>query len=356
MKKLHIFKSGSFVAMSGQKYEFTEADLKASARAYDPALHEAPMVIGHPKDDAPAYGWINSLGFEEGAGLFAEPTQVDPGFAELHQAGRYKKRSASFYAPDDPRNPKPGVYYLKHVGFLGANPPAVKGLKAANFADSDNLITIEFGEEAGWGLRNVADLLRGVREFVIEKFGTEEADRVLPTYQIDSVADNARRELEKQTQPTEPAFTETQTEEHDMTAEELAKQKKQFEADQAAFAEQQQEFEQKQKQQAADAVQRRKDDALAFCEGLVKQGILLPAHKQTVAGVLGSIQEADTVEFGEGDDKTTKSLGGAFKEFLGGLPKKIEFGEVAGADLGEAPAAEAGKQPVDFSEDLTSRC
>ncbi len=49
------------------------------------------------------------------------------------KAGRFKSRSASFYHPDNPNNPKPGVYYLRHVGFLGAQPPAVKGLKAVEF-------------------------------------------------------------------------------------------------------------------------------------------------------------------------------------------------------------------------------
>lgn len=67
-------------------------------------------------------------------GLNAEPHQVDPEFAEMVNAGRFKKISASFYTPDAPNNPVPGVYYLRHVGFLGAQPPAVKGLKQAEFA------------------------------------------------------------------------------------------------------------------------------------------------------------------------------------------------------------------------------
>ncbi|MDP3715502.1 MAG: peptidase, partial [Burkholderiales bacterium] len=60
MKSLHVFKKGRQTATSGVTITFTEADLKASAEAYDPALHEAPIVIGHPKTDDPAYGWIKS--------------------------------------------------------------------------------------------------------------------------------------------------------------------------------------------------------------------------------------------------------------------------------------------------------
>lgn len=57
-KHLHIFKPGRQTAMSGVTLDFSESDLEASARAYDPAKHEAPIVIGHPKHDAPAYGWV----------------------------------------------------------------------------------------------------------------------------------------------------------------------------------------------------------------------------------------------------------------------------------------------------------
>ncbi|WP_231643066.1 hypothetical protein [Ralstonia syzygii] len=92
---IHIFKPGRQTAMSGATLEFSEADLEASARAYDPANHEAPLVIGHPKHDAPAYGWVQSLA-ANADGLSAKPHQVDAAFAELVDAGRFKKISASF--------------------------------------------------------------------------------------------------------------------------------------------------------------------------------------------------------------------------------------------------------------------
>ena len=90
MKSLHIFKPGKHTAVNGHEIHFTEADLIASAKAYDPAKHEAPLVVGHPKMDDPAYGWAKSLAYADGA-LVATPDQVDPAFAELVGAGRYKK-------------------------------------------------------------------------------------------------------------------------------------------------------------------------------------------------------------------------------------------------------------------------
>ena len=79
--------------MSGAALDFSVDDLAASAAAYDPALSEAPIVVGHPVTDAPAYGWVKSLAFA-GGGLEAEPDQVDPAFAEMVAAGRFKKISA----------------------------------------------------------------------------------------------------------------------------------------------------------------------------------------------------------------------------------------------------------------------
>ena len=127
---IHLFKPGTHIDMGGQQISFSESDMQASVDAYDPALHEAPLCIGHPKDDAPAYGWVQSMHMAAD-GPEAIPHQVNADFAEMHKSGAFKKVSASFYTPNNPHNPVPGVYYLRHVAFLGAQPPAIKGLRQA---------------------------------------------------------------------------------------------------------------------------------------------------------------------------------------------------------------------------------
>lgn len=149
-KPLHIFKPGQFVAMNGVSHEFTPARLKAIAAAYNPSIHEAPITVGHPQHDLPAHGWVQGLQFHEGddetpAGLYALPAQVNPGFADMVAAGAFKKISAAFYSPDSPNNPVPGEYYIRHVGFLGAQPPAVKGLRNPAFGDAEEGV-VEFGD------------------------------------------------------------------------------------------------------------------------------------------------------------------------------------------------------------------
>lgn len=143
-KRLHIFKPGEFTAMSGERHAFTPAMLRGIAAGYSPALHEAPIVVGHPAADLPAYGWIEKLEYQESddasgpAGLYALPAQVNADFADMVAAGAFKKISAAFYGPEAPGNPRPGGHYLRHVGFLGAQPPAVKGLRSPSFGDAED--------------------------------------------------------------------------------------------------------------------------------------------------------------------------------------------------------------------------
>jgi len=143
---MEIFRAGRHVDMSGREVEITVADVAEIAAVYDPSLSEAPLVIGHPQHNHPSYGWVSGLR-AEGALLVCDADQVDPAFADMVRTGRVKKRSASFFGRTSPGNPTPGKLYLRHVGFLGAMPPAVKGLRDVNLADADEGV-ITFGSFA----------------------------------------------------------------------------------------------------------------------------------------------------------------------------------------------------------------
>ncbi|WP_043617956.1 peptidase [Chromobacterium violaceum] len=317
-KPLHVFKSGRQTAMSGDVLDFSESDLAASARAYDPALHEAPIVIGHPKHDAPAYGWVKSLAARD-IGLLAEPRQVDPAFAELVEAGRYKKISASFYRPDSPNNPVPGVYYLRHVGFLGAQPPAVKGLRPVEFGEADDDV-VEFGD---WSDVQNASLWRRMREWLISQFGLDAADKVIPDYAVASLEDDAR-------QDNSPSFadpadrSEPQPKE---TPEVTPEQQAALEAENAKLKQQLATAAAEKKATAAAA---RHSEHLAYAEQLIGEGKLAPKHQAAVVAFLDFADGETSVEFGEGDAK--QSLASAFKGFLGDMPKVIDFSETATKD------------------------
>jgi hypothetical protein len=324
---IHIFKPGRHTAMGGATLDFSEADIQASAAAYDPAKHEAPIVVGHPKLDAPAYGWVQSLEALND-GLSATPHQLDPNFAELVTKGRFKKISASFYAPDAPSNPAPGVWYLRHVGFLGAQPPAVKGLKAVAFAEAEEGV-VEF---ADWGQELNAGLWRRLREWLLAKFGEEAADQVVPNWEIESIRDEARQEAPAPA--ALPAFTEP--EESVVTPEEKAALDAELSSLKSKLAAAEAE-------KKAAAAARRHGEHTAFAEDIVKGGRLAPKHKAAVVAFLDFADGEAAVEFSEGDVK--QSLASAFKTFIGELPKVVEFGELAtkGKVQGQGHAADVAE-------------
>jgi hypothetical protein len=170
---IEIFKAGTHTAMSGQTVTFSESDIEAVASAYDPAKHEAPIVIGHPATDAPAYGWIESL-YVEGQSLFANIKEVTQEFADMVSEGRYKKISASFWPVGGKGSPSPDVPSLRHVGFLGAAVPAVRGMKNAEFAESEQPY-LTFGDEnfSGYPANVRAMLNRNNNEAFVDRLLNE---------------------------------------------------------------------------------------------------------------------------------------------------------------------------------------
>jgi hypothetical protein len=85
-------------------------------------------------------GWVSELA-RQGKTLVAKFSQVQPELEALAASGRYPNRSAAFYT--DPQGKGP---VLRHVGFLGAVPPEVKGLAPIRFS-SEQFTSIDFQEE-----------------------------------------------------------------------------------------------------------------------------------------------------------------------------------------------------------------
>lgn len=340
MPKIVIFRTGRHTSMQGDTLDFSEADMTASCAAYDPVVHEAPLVVGHPKDTAPAYGWVQGLAMD-GADVAADCDQVNPDFAELVKGGAFKKVSASWYAPNHPANPKPGVYYLRHVGFLGAQPPAIKGLKAVDFAEDDGeVVTIEFAEVRPWqrasGWRSVAALFRGLRDMLVEQQGAEKAEAMLPAYSIDNLLTLSEAEANADA-PDSPAFSEPQqTEEPPVgqntqpDAAELKRQADELARQQADFAEKQTAF--------------RRDQNAAFLDGLVAQGRPLPIPKDNLLNFMEAISaNALVVDFAEGK----KPVADTFREILKAIPATVDFSERAPGTPGEDP--DAAEDPSDVA-------
>ncbi len=127
-RKVEVFRPGTFRAMNGHNYSFSEADVANMASGYDAEKAPAPVVVGHPKHDDPAFGWAKGFEINEAGTLVAELGELAPEFVSAVEEGRYRKVSMKFFPPEAPNNPNPGNYYPRHIGFLGGAAPAVSGL------------------------------------------------------------------------------------------------------------------------------------------------------------------------------------------------------------------------------------
>ncbi len=133
-KDIHIFSPGTQTSAQGITRDFTKKDLKEIADTYNPNIHEAPIRIGHDDSDrVPSWGWVKGVKLK-GSDLYAE-VEFSPLMKEYVDNKLYTKVSASFYSPESKINPEPGNWSLRHVAMLGAQPPAVKGLKGFAYSE-----------------------------------------------------------------------------------------------------------------------------------------------------------------------------------------------------------------------------
>lgn len=130
--RIEVFKVGEFKDSSGQEFNCSLEELKTICNTYNEAVSKddsliAPIVKGHPDNNDPAYGWVEFLEVE-GDSLWATIKDVDLNFAQEVREKKYQKVSISVY---------PENLMLRHIGFLGAVPPAVKGLANVDFSELD---------------------------------------------------------------------------------------------------------------------------------------------------------------------------------------------------------------------------
>lgn len=345
---IEIFRAGKRTDMSGREVDISPADLADIASRYDASLHEAPLVVGHPSINAPAYGWVEGLE-AQGDRLLMRVHQVEPQFADMVNSGRFKKRSASFLLPDAANNPKPGQFYLNHVGFLGATAPAVKGLKDAQFADASE--TVEFAmNDRRWGFNYASDLFRGMRDYLIEAIGLEKANVVLPDWQISSLKDAAAPDSESMSAYAASIGAEEITSEEDTVTQQ---QNADFSAREQKMKDDQAALDERARVLADREAKARREDAVAFADSLVTAGKFLPKDKATVVELLLALPTAAPLSFADGDDKIEKPAADLFRALLDAQPKRIDFAEKSGndgADIGTTDFAAPQGSLVDAEQ------
>ena len=308
---IEIFRAGRHLDDAGVAHHFSEADLDGMAASYSPALREAPLTVGHPKDNLPAYGWVKAVARTPAGTLAITPHQVEPQFAEMVQAGRFKKRSASFYPPHAPNNPTPGKWYLRHVAFLGAQPPAVAGLKDIAFSEGDATGAVNFSDPVT-------------------------TDPVTTTQEPDDMSKELQEQLAKAQADLAAAKEATTKAQADAAAHKKAADDAQAQA--ASFAE----------KARAD----RKAGFVSFAETQVQAGRLLPKDKDMAVATLDALADATPVEFAEGDTTRKVSPAQWLQDLIAKAQPSVSFGEFApGHAAGQVqPGAAKGKSDAEIDQ------
>jgi len=299
---LNIFRAGTWTANNGQTLTFSESDVAAIAAVYDPAKHEAPLVIGHPALDDPAYGWVAALETAP-SGLEATPRKVDPKFAMWVNEERFNRISSSLFPPDSPSNPVPGSYYLRHVGFLGAATEAVKGLRKPRFvsmSEDDGTITIEFPIPA--------------------------IEFSAPVIEVPPVAEPTK---------DQPANVGTV----DYAAKSTA-----LEAENAALKAT---LAQRDAEIAAAQSRQLRSEITNFAESLIERGCVLPRDKAGLVEFLVTIPLAQNLEFASADDGNPVKTGARAwaLDFLNRLPVQVDFSERTAGAAAHDPVAQFSAPP-----------
>jgi hypothetical protein len=335
--RIEVFRPGTFKSMEGIELTYTAADLKAMADGYDYETAPAPVVVGHPSTDAPAFAWAESFDFDATTNrLYATVSEINPAFAEEVKKGTYKKVSLQLFSPDQAANPTPGTWYPKHIGFLGGAAPAVSGLKNVAFSSSEGSATFasSFGER---GFEETASIMRSLRDFIIEKFGMEDADKALPAYRLEWLSET---EIEKQP-VSHPSFSAPVVP--------PLKEPAPVTTPNPSFAAQEADLkarEERIKKREADAAHA---ENVSFAEGLVSDGKLLPDSKNKVVSILDALPAETAVSFAAGE--TAVPVAKALRDILAAQPKMVSFGAYDMQEPGKADTASFASdgKPVDPS-------
>ena len=342
---IDVCRAGSWTDVSGRAVTLASADLDRIAAAYGTA-DPAPVVVGHPETDAPAWGWVAGLR-RVGDRLQARLSAVAPAFRAAVEAGRYAGRSVALSGDR-----------LVHLGFLGGAPPAVDGLSPTRFAAAPDRVIelaaadLDTSERWAWGA--VRRVLRRLRDWVIERDGVEKADALVSEHEIDLIGEHMEASdtparlaaAAAATDTTDTTDTETTTGDgmSGETGAALAAAQERLAADRAAL----------EAERAALAAERAAHEAEAAratrlaaaeteIEDHVRAGRVLPAEGPRLAALLAALPddagETRIAFAAPGEGEVTETPRAALGAFLGGLPVRVDYGERA-AD-GAAPADDA---------------
>ncbi len=132
-----FIKKGKHVDSKGRPFDATDETLNKILEMNKGK--QIPIAIGHPATDSPAWGWVNDLK-RVGDELLAMPKELVTEFEAMLKKGMFKTVSVALNQD----------LTIRHIGFLGATPPAIDGLTQFKFSATadDAGMVFEFAASA----------------------------------------------------------------------------------------------------------------------------------------------------------------------------------------------------------------
>lgn len=330
---IEVFRAGTHTDSKGRVCTFTEADLDQMVSNL--ALGAAPAVLGHPKHNDPAYGWVKSGDAKrEGASLYVKFSDINPAFEASVASGAYRNRSVSVVKDAD------AGFCLQHVGWLGAAPPAITGLTPLDYSAELDAYQFEADDfDIGVALSDTADMLRGLRDQLIADKGLDAADAALPSWRIQSLADASARVIrdalaDPEDDPATPnpfskpttggvmSFTQEQLDAATAKAVKEAGDKSRSD-----FVAQGEELLRLRSERQADRIG-------AQITGWKAKGLVTPAEEAGLAEFMGSLENGGGEFTFSASDKSAvkKTPTQFFAEFMAGRKPLVKLGQQMAAD------------------------
>lgn len=310
---IELFRAGDH----GEKGAFTEADLDQMVANYQPqSVHEAPVTIGHPRGDAPAFGWMGSLK-RVGSVLLGKLSSADPAFEEMVEKKSFKKRSIGLVKDAYGQQ----GWGLHHVAFLGAQAPHIKGLADCKFEDDDaQVVEVEF-QENQMANESKDGVIAWLNAWFEEKFGSKSvqvpATPAAKTFSEDDVKRIASEAVAEAIKPLQTALDTQKTQ----------------------FAERETKIVTAETQSRADAA----------ISKLRASGRWVPAFDKIGLPIVFAelAKTVEPVEFGEGSEKKSVTPLDALVAFMEQQPKIVPDGNIY---RGQSTSTTGTSATLKFSE------
>ena len=327
---IDIFRAGKQTSSEGWTHTWTEAELDSivsNSKGGDPA----PVIIGHLHETAPAWAWTGKLR-RVGDRLQVRLKDIHDDFRQAVADNLYRNRSAAFRKTDS-------GYALHHVAFLGGAAPAVQGLEPVSFEeDGGDLFEFTMAATVSLPIEQLNALeqtFRSLREWIIERSGLDEADRILPSWRI-GIFETPTETLHAERLPT-MSLVDNNGDAEERLADITRREAENTRRDEEIKARE-------------DAHNRKValHDAGVKVDGHVAAGRILPAEREQIAAFMASLDDGGSddalIEFSDGSDTRKVSQAKIFDSLLDALPKRVDYSENAPA--GNAPPPETADDTI----------